>query len=416
MGIAGPVRVLISMRVDVPSVLGWLRPVILLPPATMMGLTPQQLEGMLAHELAHVRRHDYLVNIVQTIAETLLFYHPAVWWMSRQIRHERELCCDDLAVQACGDPLCDARALTTLEKLRVAAPRLAMGSTSGPLLYRIQRLLGASRREYEPSHWLSVAAICLGLAFVGLDLNWVRAQSQTAVRPAFDVASVKPYQRSAGAPRNSPQYDAQGIHFGGVAVTTVIGEAYNIAYGHIVGAGSLTKESLWGSLSERYDIVAKAEHAVPKEQLRLMLQTLLADRFKLSAHLESKVQPVYKLVVGKNGPRLGESTAGGAFAAATTPEGLVFHDADMKRFVGFLGGQVDLPVVDRTGLKGSYNFTLKLERRASPTSDAGSKPKSSDACSSSVFTDIQKLGLKLEGDKAAVDYLVIDHVEKPTEN
>lgn len=90
-----PVGLLESTLVRVPTVIGWLRPVILLPSRTLLGLTAQQLEVVLAHELAHIRRHDYLVNLLQTVIETLLFYHPAVWWVSRQVRLEREHCCDD---------------------------------------------------------------------------------------------------------------------------------------------------------------------------------------------------------------------------------------------------------------------------------------------------------------------------------
>src|SRR5207247_1673092 len=137
MGIGRPVRVLMSTLTDGPSVLGWLRPVLLLTPATAMGLTPSELEAVIAHELAHVKRYDYLVNVFQVVAETVFFYHPAVWWTSSRIRLERELCCDDLAVRSCGDPLSYARALTTLEKRRVMAPTMAMASTGGPLLYRI---------------------------------------------------------------------------------------------------------------------------------------------------------------------------------------------------------------------------------------------------------------------------------------
>ena len=104
-----------------------MRPVLLLPAATMLGLTSQQLEAVLAHELAHILRYDYLVNMLQTVVETLLFYHPAVWWASARIRHERELCCDDLAVGSCGDALCYARALTRLERLRVSHAKAGDG-------------------------------------------------------------------------------------------------------------------------------------------------------------------------------------------------------------------------------------------------------------------------------------------------
>ena len=102
------------MRVDTPTVIGWLRPVVLLPVAALANLTPDQVQAILAHELAHVRRHDFVVNLLQTIAETLLFYHPAVWWLSHRIRVEREHCCDDIAVEVCGDPVGYAEALTTL--------------------------------------------------------------------------------------------------------------------------------------------------------------------------------------------------------------------------------------------------------------------------------------------------------------
>src|SRR2546422_656218 len=98
-----PVRVLESAVVQVPAVIGWLRPVILLPASALTGLTPLQLDALVAHELAHVRRYDYLVNLIQSVIETLLFYHPAVWWASQQVREEREHCCDDLAVVVCGD-------------------------------------------------------------------------------------------------------------------------------------------------------------------------------------------------------------------------------------------------------------------------------------------------------------------------
>src|SRR5262249_15029310 len=143
-------RLLVSSDTDSPSVTGWLRPIILLPLSAIAGLTPDQLEAVLAHELAHIRRHDYLVNLLQMAAETVLFYHPAVWWISARIRHERDLCCDDLAVRACGGALCYARALTALEKMRAGHPALALGSTDGPLFLRIRRLISGGG-EYGPS-------------------------------------------------------------------------------------------------------------------------------------------------------------------------------------------------------------------------------------------------------------------------
>ena len=104
-GVTRAVTVLISRVTGGPATLGWIRPVILLPPAAALGISPRQLEALLVHELAHIRRHDYLVNVLQMIAETVFFYHPAIWWASRRMRAERELCCDDIAIASCGDAL-----------------------------------------------------------------------------------------------------------------------------------------------------------------------------------------------------------------------------------------------------------------------------------------------------------------------
>jgi len=144
MGLGGPVGILKSFAVDAPMVIGWLRPVILVPAAALAGLDPASLEAILAHELAHIRRHDYLVNLLQAVVEALLFYHPAAWWLSRQIRAERENCCDDAAVDLCGDPVLYARALAGLEDLRHAFepnPNLALAANGGNLMQRIRRLI-----------------------------------------------------------------------------------------------------------------------------------------------------------------------------------------------------------------------------------------------------------------------------------
>jgi beta-lactamase regulating signal transducer with metallopeptidase domain len=142
MGVTQTVRLVGSHLVSVPMVVGWLRPVILVPAGAFTGLHPRELEAILAHELAHIRRYDYFVNLVQTFVETVLFYHPAVWWVSRQIREERENCCDDIAVASCGDVKIYAEALARMESLRVLAPNFAMGADGGSLLSRITRLVG----------------------------------------------------------------------------------------------------------------------------------------------------------------------------------------------------------------------------------------------------------------------------------
>jgi beta-lactamase regulating signal transducer with metallopeptidase domain len=156
LSIARSVKLLESTVVQVPTAVGAFRPVILFPATVFLGLPTRGLEALIAHELAHVRRHDYLVNLLQTLAETLLFYHPAVWWVSARIRSEREQCCDDLAIAATGDARTYARALIRLEEMRGAAPALAVAAGGGNLWKRVLRLLTqAPPADDRPSGWVA---------------------------------------------------------------------------------------------------------------------------------------------------------------------------------------------------------------------------------------------------------------------
>lgn len=120
--VSRPVRLYISAIVEVPTVIGWFSPYILLQISVVTGLGEAELEVVLAHELSHIRRYDYLINLLQNAVEMLLFCHPAVWWVSRRIREEREHCCDDLSVAACGDVMIYVGALARLEELRGTLP------------------------------------------------------------------------------------------------------------------------------------------------------------------------------------------------------------------------------------------------------------------------------------------------------
>lgn len=174
LGIRWPVKLLESAVVEVPTMIGWLRPAVLWPPAMLTGLSTEQFESLLAHELAHIRRHDYLVNLIQTAIETLLFYHPAVWWVSSRIRHERECCCDDLAVAVCGNRLSYARALAVVEELRPRPRQFALAADGGRLLTRVRRIVGVpGPHSGSGRHWilgvslsviLSVVVVAVGIS------------------------------------------------------------------------------------------------------------------------------------------------------------------------------------------------------------------------------------------------------------
>jgi len=197
MRVTRPVRLLESAMVEVPTVVGWLRPAILLPAATIAGLSPEQLEAILAHELAHVRRHDYLASLLQSAVETVLFYHPAVWWVSHRMRVERELCCDDEAVAACGNPIEYARALAGLEALR-PAPRLAPAATGGPLFERIARLVAAPSGQGLRA--TRAAAALLGGAALVLALTGVTSLRAQATASRSEEAAKKPAPAAKASP------------------------------------------------------------------------------------------------------------------------------------------------------------------------------------------------------------------------
>jgi TonB family protein len=153
-----------SAAIGVPTLIGWLRPAILVPGSVLTGLTPPQLDAILTHELAHVRRHDYLVNVVQSVIETLLFYHPGVWWVSRRVRIERERCCDDVVVTICHDRVVYARALASLEELRGRQPALGIAATGGQLLDRVRRILSPEPMDEARSSAWTVLAVATAIA------------------------------------------------------------------------------------------------------------------------------------------------------------------------------------------------------------------------------------------------------------
>lgn len=158
-----PVRLVESASVQAPAAVGWWRPVILLPLALAARLPLSSLEAVLAHELAHIRRRDYLINLLQSVIEALLFYHPAVFWVSRRIREEREYCCDDIAVGYLGTPLPYARALAELETIRARALSLGVSSTGGTLMLRIKRLLSpSSPPDAGRGAWLAPSLLAAG--------------------------------------------------------------------------------------------------------------------------------------------------------------------------------------------------------------------------------------------------------------
>jgi len=197
LGVRKGVRLLASDRVDVPMVIGWLRPVVLVPIAALTDLSPSCLSALLAHELAHVRRFDFLTNILQSIVEAALFYHPAVHWVSGVARREREYLCDDDAVAAVGDPVRYARALAALEGMRARTPELALGSNGGSLVMRIRRLIDGTTPHAHTGRALAAPALALA-STLGLALATLAACGGETP-PAVDKPGLEEAKAHAAA-------------------------------------------------------------------------------------------------------------------------------------------------------------------------------------------------------------------------
>ncbi len=188
------IKICESSSVFVPMTIGWIYPLILIPPSSLLGLTPFQLQTIISHELIHIKRCDFLINFLQSVAETLLFYHPAAIWTSRKIREEREYVCDDLTIALCKDSVGYARALTKVARFQRQAEQLALAATDGELKDRIYRLVsnsknpGFSKKSILHNVW-AIAVIFLSLAVIFGGLKVSSNNIETDLKKTL-VASV----------------------------------------------------------------------------------------------------------------------------------------------------------------------------------------------------------------------------------
>ncbi|MGO9261627.1 MAG: M56 and DUF3738 domain-containing protein [Bryobacteraceae bacterium] len=454
-GLSRPVRLLVSALVEVPTVVGWLRPVVLVPVGALGGLPAGQLEALLLHELAHIRRHDYLVNILQSVAEALLFYHPAVWWVSGHIRAEREMCCDDVAVSVSGDVLTYTRALAQLESYRAAhlSAHLsaAVAANGGSLSARIARLLGQSRPAVRTGLGPGVLAVAMLLVAAAYGLF-----GQSDAHPAFGVASIK--QNTSNWSERFQHAMGGGYQPGGRLVMRNSSLMLLIQFAYAVHdsphslpllASQVTGGPAWID-SLGYDIEAKPEGNTDPKRTWLMLQTLLADRFKLALHRETRELPVYDLTAVRSGPKLPAAKDAGcvSFPPGTPPhyvpgkvdcgyvsgpfpgyeagllhiKGSKVHVADL---IKELASVLDRPVLDKTGFAGEFDLDLSFTPDEAlrgfpgfggPGDPGGSRPPA-DPNLPNLFAALEEqLGLKLVPAKGPVEVLVIDHAERPAAN
>ncbi|WP_296948823.1 M56 family metallopeptidase [uncultured Massilia sp.] len=220
-GLTRAVRLRIVEGLASPVTAGWWRPVVLVPAALVAGMPPHLLEALLAHELGHIRRHDYLVNLLQNVVETILFYHPAVWWLSRRIRVEREQIADDFAARHLGEPRRLALALSELERLQFSGGHLAQAANGGDLLARIRRLLRPGTQALD---WravvpvLGLALACAGSAHALANRHALAVDGHGAVRATTPaLADFRTCARPA-----YPQADVAAGHEGTVTLRFLV--------------------------------------------------------------------------------------------------------------------------------------------------------------------------------------------------
>jgi beta-lactamase regulating signal transducer with metallopeptidase domain len=215
LGIRRAVQYCESTFLQAPAVIGWFRPIVFLPATALTGLSEEQLRVVIAHELAHIRRFDAFVNVFQVCVETLLFYHPAVWWLNRRIRAEREHCCDETAVALCGNAVEYVRALTLMEEWR-SAPGFAMAANRGPLSERVRHLLGMNpsgdgvrKVGLAGSVLFLVTAAFAGNALFGIAYSKPTSYTGTGPIPVQELlasatAQPQPVQQAAPTPAAKP--------------------------------------------------------------------------------------------------------------------------------------------------------------------------------------------------------------------
>ena len=443
-----PVTLVLSDAPLEPGIVGVWRPVLLWPRALSARLTDAQIDAIVAHELAHVGRRDNLVGWLQAAVQVLFWWHPAVWYVSRRLTAEREQACDEEVVRT-QDPVAYAQGiLRTCEHQIEARLAFVAGVTGADLRRRIDGIMRAG--HVTPLRlWQRVAiAAVAGAALVGPVAAGAAGQApvstaatETAPDLEFEVAAVK--VNKSGEQRRMIGFQPGGrLNMSNVPLRSMIANAYRLQAFQVVGGPSWIE-------SENFDIVAKApDGSGTPPQLQGMVRRLLADRFKLRVHTETREMPIYALVLARADGRLGPSLkptsvdCEAVFAGARGRGGLPppprpgepiqcgmrigpgtlngggLPLAEFSRTLSVVTGRV---VTDKTGLTGPHDFELSWTPEAGagglfggPGGGGPPGAPAPDPNGPSIFTAVQEqLGLKLDAQRGPVEVLVVDSAEMP---
>lgn len=466
------IDVMSSPAILEPGVFGILRQVLLLPGGIADQLTPSQFEAILAHEISHVRRRDNLTALLHMLVEALFWFYPLVWWLGARLLQERERACDEAVLDGGSDPGSYADGILRICELYVESPlRCVSGVTGSNLTKRIEqimanrihaRLSGGKKALFAAGATLALALpLAIGILNAPLraQTDW---QAAAGGKMTFEVASVKASSPEGFTPPRFPldagdAFTPTGGRFSAnFPLAVLIDFAYKITPTPDQREAMLAHLPGWVA-TDRFVIDAQGPANSTKDQFRLMMQSLLADRFKLKVHFESQQVAVFALTLvkpGKPGPNLRPHAEGPpcpetaeAPPRGTPPKMDVFpyacemygmtRNPNGDRFrwgsrnstmaslatmlpnVPFSGadathGAVERTVVDQTGLTGRFDFIIEYALQSAGPAAFGVQPDPSGPAFLDAMRD--QLGLKLEAAKGQAQVLVIDHVEKPSEN
>jgi uncharacterized protein (TIGR03435 family) len=430
MAIDAPIPVLTSATFYEPAVFGIFRPVLLLPDGIRERLTPEQFRAILAHELCHVRRRDNLKAALHMVVESIFWFHPLVWWMRSRLIEERERACDEEVVRLGSDPGVYARSILLICEAYVESlSACASGVTGADLKLRIRTIM--SNRvlpKLSLARKLTLAAAGLAAVVVPIAIG----QQTPAPRPEFEVATIKP--NTKGGPGIMTRRPVPGRwESENTPLSFLILHAWNARRFQLVGGPEWTR-------SERFDIQASVPLPATGQQVQLMLQRLLEDRFQLKIERAQREQPVYILQPARQGLKIRPIAPGSCIMIGPDgqfpeqeegkpvppqcggtgygPSQITGNGITMAEFARLLEEVMQRPVIDRTGLTDLYNIKIKWMADESTPGPMGGPPTAKDTePGPSIFTVLQEeLGLRLEASRAPAEVLVIQSAERPSEN
>jgi len=441
-----------------PGIMGIARPALVWPEGISDRLEDAHLDAILAHEVWHIRRHDNLAAMVHMLVEAIFWFHPLVWWLGARLVEERERACDEEVLQLGSERQVYAESILKICEFCVGSPLACIsGVTGADLKKRIVHIMTknvASKLNFSRKLFLSVAgvlSIAMPIVYGLARPVQGRAQSQTAPPNAalFNSAgvhiSVTPGDSGNGVIQTRIIYAPDGLKAKNQTLLELIKLAYGVQANQISGGPDWMATARFNVDVKLDDsLVAEIKKLTPEQhkmERDLMFQNLLADHFKLALHRENRLLPGYALVIAQNGPKVQPAKPGdtypngikgpdglsaGPHRFAFGPDGFVAQALPMSFIAERLATHLDQPVVDRTGLAGDYDFTLKFSPRgetaAKSNEQTGTKittmPVSSISTHNAALVAAveEQLGTKLDPQTIPLPVLVIDRAEKPAAN